>query len=359
MTDSDQLSLFPGLVPASSSSSEDPTRPERPRVRPWRKTLIDAWGKEVSPRELETGLIDLIRRDRELLRALSQHGLARDAPEIEEVLEGERDLVIPLILVRRGELSEEKFPEAVDKVRRAASSLELLRSEILASLDDDLLKRVLMAESRIRVSDYEIFQPLAELEIAIGEERGELVSFEPSSGDEREVLPAGILTLDDVDALSEMYLLQMRAEQEGRPLPARGGLRTLLRGIPVVWLDAISEALGVADSEGLSRKDRAAQIASALVDLESLGRVLGSLDEKGRELLTLILESGGICETAAITERFGSDEEDGWFWVEDPPTSTLGQVRLRGLVFVGLSDSQRVALIPMELRELIRDALGS
>ena len=52
---------------------------------------------------------------------------------------------------------------------------------------------------------------------------------------------------------------------------------------------------------------------------------------------------------------------DGWFWEEEPPTSTLGRLRVHGLVFVGdrseKGRNHRTVVIPEDLRETISACL--
>lgn len=75
-------------------------------------------------------------------------------------------------------------------------------------------------------------------------------------------------------------------------------------------------------------------------------------------LLSLLLEKdGGPVPTGSLTRRFGSEDDDGWFWNETPPTSVMGRLRLYGLAFIGRTavDGRlvRSMVIPKELRPLL------
>jgi len=87
-----------------------------------------------------------------------------------------------------------------------------------------------------------------------------------------------------------------------------------------------------------------------------------ALSPEERDLLAYLLESDGRTSVGNVTRRYGSDEGDGWFWDEEPPTSTLGRVRLHGLAFVGIDASSgrrmRTVLVPRELRDMLRAALA-
>ena len=57
-----------------------------------------------------------------------------------------------------------------------------------------------------------------------------------------------------------------KAEQERRPLPRQARLRTLLKGIPVIWLDPVCAALDVDTRPLKHRKDRERAIVRTLLD---------------------------------------------------------------------------------------------
>lgn len=190
---SDQLALFPGM------EQEAP-----PRIRPWRTTLADAWRRgEIDSEKVEPVLVDLLRRNRELLKALKLAGVPDEASEVRQFREQEQPLFYNLVLLRREEV---EIPEVVRTALETADEL---------------------AEIRLRI----------------------------------------------------------------------------LEG----------------------------------------------------------LEEGGQSPTPPVTRRFGSEDDDGWFWNESPPTSVIGRVRLHGLAFVGQAAVEgslvRTVVIPRELRESIMSAL--
>lgn len=158
------------------------------------------------------------------------------------------------------------------------------------------------------------------------------------------------------------YLME-RAEEEYRrqvdERPISPETLTLLRAldqIPAVWLDAACSLYGLRAPARL-RRDRARQLARVLVgDPPVALRVLAGFDHdgQGEALLRMLLQRGGWARVGAITRRFGTDADDGYFWADKPPTTPLGRLRLACLVFVGRARVEgrraRVAAVPVDLR---------
>ena len=218
------------------------------------------------------------------------------------------------------------------------------------------------AETRVRIPDYDLEGALRMAELELAEERGELVTIEirdPRSSS----APPGFIGPGMIDGMVGPLLEGMRAERERRALPARGRLSTLLRDLPVQWLDATWDALDLGSERPRDRKERERRIAESLVEGDTLLRVVAEkLSGEERGLLAYVLERGGRASAVVVTRRFGSDREDGWFWNEQPPTSVLGRVRLHGLVFVGApahGRRTRTVLVPRELRERLNEVLAA
>ncbi len=345
---SDDLPLFrdvPGAVPP-------------PAVRPWRATPADTWGERPpSSADLERQSPDLLRRNLEFLRAMELHGEGAAASEVDRFVERHGELIGHLV---RGRVDGDAVPEHARLALEAVEELAGLRRRILGRLDPERLRQVLAAEARVRIRDVEIERLLRMAEFELAEERGDVVSMEMPMR-ESELEPFGLIGRDMVDGLVLEFAERMRAEQEERPLPARGGLRTLLRNVPVQWLDATWDALEPGPERPRRRKDRERELAARLLERETLSRVVGEkLSSRERRLLAYLVERNGQVAAAAVTRRFGSDAGDGWFWDEQPPTSVLGRLRLYGLAFVGAApdgSADRTVVVPRELRPVLEGIL--
>ncbi len=348
----DQLALFPGMIPAEAVSP----------IRPWRTALADQWRAGVIlGDQLEPFHVDLLRRNRELLRALKLASVPEDLLDVQRFRQSEAPLIHHWVLLRRGEITEDAESDVARAALETADELAGIRRQILEGLAPDSRERVLKAEPRVSVHDFDFNRELAAIELAVAEEKGELVEISlPMIQDEE--LPPGFLGPADIEALMQGSLRAWKAEQDQRPLPPRLGLATLLKGIPSIWLDAVCQALDIEPQKLRLRKDREHAVAEWLSDESRLrSLVRDKLQARERELLAYLLEKGGQLSSSLFTRRFGRDDEDSWFWNEEPPQSLLGRVRLHGLAFVGRLPTSgrrvRTVAIPRDLRAPLRAAL--
>ncbi len=153
---------------------------------------------------------------------------------------------------------------------------------------------------------------------------------------------------------------------EDKPLhPTRTTLQSALRKVPVEWLDAACD-LHLLDDLSSLRQEREQQLARWLLAntdraLQNLASFDPHMFDDAVDLLEFLLEEGGWAKKGRVTRRFGTDEDDGFFWHLVPPESTLGLLRLAGLVYVGRTtlDGRRwkIAGIPVDLREVLQEAV--
>ncbi len=146
---------------------------------------------------------------------------------------------------------------------------------------------------------------------------------------------------------------ERRERQDRRPIRVNASLTDLLKSLPAPWIHAIGQQVG--GKKQPKKPDEIARIASHLRDPDRLREIVEGLPLDARLALARILERGGWMPLADLEREFGSIEGDGWFWADRPPKSLLGQLRVRGLLFVGRARAgrrhQTVAVTPMDLRE--------
>lgn len=164
------------------------------------------------------------------------------------------------------------------------------------------------------------------------------------------------------DALMSYVTEQWRKEQEEKPININSRLSAALNKLPAHWINAACQAVGL-DAKALrQRKAKTQALVAHLTDPAKLRGVVSRLSPQAREALRVLLDAGGWMKVGPLYRRFGDCEGDGWFWTDNPPTSTLGQLRLHALLFMGKapvgSRSYRVAVVPKELRPLLADILA-
>ncbi len=164
---------------------------------------------------------------------------------------------------------------------------------------------------------------------------------------------------------------QWRADEENKNINVQVALDSALGQCPNAWIDAACRANRVV-LRGRVRHDRRAKIAaliSNLTDHEVLARAVIELPAHARAALRRVLEQGGWARLSELTRLFGGMKGDGWFWDEQPPRSSLGELRRRGLLYVGRTSLKKsggpgkrffkVAVVPKDLRELLQAILDN
>ena len=161
-----------------------------------------------------------------------------------------------------------------------------------------------------------------------------------------------------VDYMMGRVTQDWREEVESKAMQLNTSLQAALNKQPGIWMEAIYAALGL--GEATKKSERIKAIATELPAPEFLRDVLNRLPEESREALRFVMESGGWIKYGELTRWFGTEEGDGWFWNEQPPTSTLGLLRLHGLLFVGKAGiggrQWKVGVIPKELRVALAES---
>ena len=128
----------------------------------------------------------------------------------------------------------------------------------------------------------------------------------------------------------------------------------ILSKYPSQWVDGICEEIGVDVKEIKNVK-----VKLIAAKLQNNMEIISNLPQKSKDALKLILANKGFVQYGKLK---GYDDDMTFWWNEDPPNSTIGILRLKGILAVGKMPNAgrmyKVALIPKEMRELIQKAIG-
>jgi hypothetical protein len=116
--------------------------------------------------------------------------------------------------------------------------------------------------------------------------------------------------------------------------------------------------LGIDGISGLRKAEMGEAIASHLRQSAFLRQVVERLDDHERAALRFALRADGILPYADATARFGAESDDSPYWEYHEPESTVGRLRVQGLLFAGELDGQIVLVVPDDLRAALREILG-
>ncbi len=376
------MSDNPGPGQTSLFGPPPPKPPPLPRW--WRLRILDLPARESGLARLTELAAQVLARDWRFLAALEEH-LDLDHEEAQDgditrFVALEQNSLDLLIGLRGGHVEASEIEEELAELRQHESERLSLRNAILEALSKDVRESVLHYERHHPVHTLTVERRVAELELEQADAAGELVELVFGPDGSMRFLADGadgasIVEGFDLDALaaeagligpsmvSELVLtmeIEHREEQERHPLPKQARLATLLRGLPVQWLDAVGLHLGLATDS--LRKERERTIATQLGQRTTLKNLLNELERDELDLLHDVLDDDGVSPVGLYHSRswFGQDE-DGFFWADRPPVSVPGKLRRRGLLFVGewrFDDRpQRAFMVPRELRELLCAAL--
>ncbi len=123
----------------------------------------------------------------------------------------------------------------------------------------------------------------------------------------------------------------------------------MLNKYPFQWIDGIAKVLGI--DVKMLKDDKIRQIVSTVT--ANPRKIIENLPQKCQKAMNEVLQEGGIMRYGSLAKNY-DDEIDFW-WNEHPPKSTLGLLRLHGLLYVGKLPMNgklvKVAFVPKDLRE--------
>lgn len=162
---------------------------------------------------------------------------------------------------------------------------------------------------------------------------------------------------EDLVLAYESWLYQ---ETDGKKISLDTSLKAALKGIPVEWLNAVCTTIGL-EKAGL-KKDRVEAVAMKLEDNSHLALILKGLPGPSLKALARVMDAGGWIKYSALVRDQDGEDMDRYFWEDTPPGSTVGYLRVSGLLFVGRSIVKgryyKVAVIPNDLRPTLARCLS-
>lgn len=159
-----------------------------------------------------------------------------------------------------------------------------------------------------------------------------------------------------ISRIMEKFSADKRKEVDEKLIQPNAKLTVLLKKVPADWVHSIAAHLGFPKRRKVA--DAIADVAGALATADGLRKAIADLSADERAALRFLLDQGGVASRQAFSRKFGDDKEDSYWVGEHPPTSTLGRLRDRGLVFVGRAPSAvgrgYALVVPAEEREELR-----
>lgn len=161
----------------------------------------------------------------------------------------------------------------------------------------------------------------------------------------------------DVDLIFQKMERQFQEKAESITISTTPKAATLLRQLPIEWVDRICDSLYL--DMWCVKKEKIKMIVSILTSKNLLEQVVAGLSEDERIALRFVLKKGGSVKHADLCRRVGRDDTQ-WSWSEKS-FSTVGRLRRHGLLVVGkkriMTKTYKVAAIPADVAMVLKSCL--
>lgn len=133
----------------------------------------------------------------------------------------------------------------------------------------------------------------------------------------------------------------------------------LLERLPREWIQAMADFWHLPKRR--LKRDHILDLQQWFGAPEAATALAGAFEDAERACLVDLLAMGGSCEYDRLAAKHGGEEGDDYWWSRKPPVSTIGRLRLMGLLLVGRNPEQShagpIALLPASLVRLVEAAL--
>ncbi len=160
--------------------------------------------------------------------------------------------------------------------------------------------------------------------------------------------------ISNTDAIMDMMEEKMIRDAEKVIVTQNSTLTSVLNKYPFQWVDGIYNQLGL-----ISSKVKNEKVKDIFEEIKRNAKtIINKLPEKSKEALKIIITNPGFVK---YNELKNYDDEMSFFWNEHTINSTIGLLRLNGLIVIGSMQiymkKYKVALVPKDTIEEIRKAL--
>lgn len=129
--------------------------------------------------------------------------------------------------------------------------------------------------------------------------------------------------------------------------------------LPIEWIYAISNYWQRPEQK--LKRDHIKEIIDYFSSSDFVNDLPSQLSREEKECLLFVLNNDNCVPYSKASKEYGPEHNDGYWWTQEVPKSTLGNLRMKGLLIVGEvtqdDETKRIVMIPNDLKEIIRKAL--
>jgi hypothetical protein len=108
---------------------------------------------------------------------------------------------------------------------------------------------------------------------------------------------------------------------------------------------------------GLRKGELLERIVEELKRTDIVERLVAQLSGTERAALHQVLASGGHMPWHGFDAQYGNDLEESQYWQYHEPTTTMGRLRLRGLLVETTVNDELLVAVPQDLRQVLERSL--
>jgi tetratricopeptide (TPR) repeat protein len=281
---------------------------------------------------LAEAMVNLANICRSTNRLEEGEHLLREAVELEPSPTAILNLAAVYLLEGKHAEEEDVEEERVEEGRNLISSISV------EDIGADLLPLYYRAVGQLHVLDWD-FQ-------AAREAFKKLIALRPGDKETERLLDwvaAAEAFRDDSLSLRNQRRARYLRQPVDPEMPLVMALHTLTKdnliGI-TYWYDL---------SYGTRRKAEIAQMIADYLQDEDVD-IWAEISTDTWDVLEFLRSVGGSASLTQLEEKFGSTEDDSIDWKYRIPNSSIGELQVSGIVFVGQNNKETIAFIPKELR---------
>lgn len=159
----------------------------------------------------------------------------------------------------------------------------------------------------------------------------------------------------DPDVMLTAFLDDKIRAAESIILGSNTTLTSILNKYPSNWVNGICQALEI---DGISKKNEKAK--AILERIQSApNAIISRLPAASKDALRIVLANDGLVKCEKLKQF---DDQISFFWESEMPESTIGSLRVNGLLVIGKTvvngRKYKIAMIPADIRETIRQQLA-
>jgi tetratricopeptide (TPR) repeat protein len=137
---------------------------------------------------------------------------------------------------------------------------------------------------------------------------------------------------------------------------------SLAEALPLLTKEVLTgtgrEVLPEGGWSALRKAELVERLVHALPRPETLARMVAGLSDEERDALRQVLAHGGHVPWQDFDAGYGNDLDESRYWQWHQPETTMGRLRLRGLLVEATVDGELRVAIPLELRQALHTVLA-